>query len=123
MSRHEFRARYYLTHMMQAVDRIQKFTRGRATAEFLSDELLQDGVIRNFEILGEASKNLLVSAPELAQRFPGIPFAAIYGMRNQLSHGYFGVDLDTVWKVIERDLPDLRREIEAAIADLDLSYN
>ena len=111
MSRHEFRARDYLTHMMQAVDRIQRFTRGRATAEFLCDELLQDGVIRNFEILGEASKNLLVAAPELAQRYSGIPFAAIYGMRNQLSHGYFGVDLDTVWKVIERDLPALKERV------------
>jgi len=48
MSRHEFRARDYLAHMIHAIERIQKFTRGRATAEFLSDELLQDGVIGDF---------------------------------------------------------------------------
>jgi uncharacterized protein with HEPN domain len=80
---------------------------------------LQDGVVRNFEILGEASRNFLDAVPDASSRFPGIPFAAIYGMRNQLSHGYFAVDLDVVWKVIERDIPDLRNQLEAAIAKLD----
>ena len=52
-------------------------------------------------------------------KFPGTPFAAIYGMRNQLSHGYFAIDLDVIWKVIERDVPSLQIELEAAIALLD----
>lgn len=52
-------------------------------------------------------------------KFPGIPFAAIYAMRNQLSHGYFAIDLDVIWKVIERDIPELRRELEKAIAELE----
>ena len=93
--------------------------RGKSSDDFLSDRLLQDGVIRNFEILGEASKNLLDAVPDAPARFPGIPFAAIYGMRNQLSHGYFAIDLDVVWKVIERDIPSLRKELEAAIATFD----
>jgi uncharacterized protein with HEPN domain len=76
-------------------------------------------VIRNFEILGEAAKSLLSAIPDASTKFPGIPFAAIYGMRNQLSHGYFAIDLDVVWKVVERDIPSLREELKAAIAGLD----
>lgn len=105
MSSHGFRVRNYLSHMLDAVNRIQRRTMGKTAEEFLAEELLQDGVIRNFEILGEASRNLLEAAPEFASLYPGIPFAAIYGMRNQLSHGYFGVDLDTVWRVSSATFP------------------
>jgi uncharacterized protein with HEPN domain len=52
-------------------------------------------------------------------KYPGIPFAAIYALRNQLSHGYFAIDLDVVWKVIERDVPDLRKALETVIGVLD----
>jgi uncharacterized protein with HEPN domain len=119
MSRHALRAREYLGHMIDAVGQIQLYVRGRNAADFLTDRLLQDGVVRNFEILGEASKNLLDAVPNAPVKFPGIPFAAIYGMRNQLSHGYFAIDLDVVWKVIERDIPSLRNELEAVIRILD----
>jgi uncharacterized protein with HEPN domain len=119
MSRHTLRAHEYLGHMLDAVGQIQQYIRGRSATDFLSDRLLQDGVVRNFEILGEASRNLLDAVPDASKKFPGIPFAAIYGMRNQLSHGYFAIDLDVVWKVIERDIPSLRKELEATIATLD----
>jgi uncharacterized protein with HEPN domain len=119
MSRHAFRARDYLIHMRDAVGQIQEYARGKRAEDFLSDRLLQDGIVRNFEILGEASRNLLSAVPDAPAQFPTIPFAAIYGMRNQLSHGYFAIDLDVVWKVIERDIPNLRKELEAAIAVLD----
>jgi uncharacterized protein with HEPN domain len=119
MSAHALRARDYLAHMLTAVDRIQQYMGGKTIQAFLSDQLLQDGVVRNFEILGEASRKLLESLPDASVKFPGIPFAAIYGMRNQLSHGYFAVDLDVVWKVVERDIPGLKKELEAAIAEFD----
>jgi uncharacterized protein with HEPN domain len=119
MSAHATRAREYLTHMLDAVGQIQTYMTAKTAEDFLADRLLQDGVVRNFEILGEASRNFLDAVPDASSRFPGIPFAAIYGMRNQLSHGYFAVDLDVVWKVIERDIPDLRNQLEAAIAKLD----
>jgi uncharacterized protein with HEPN domain len=105
--------------MLDAVNQIQTYTCGKSPEDFLTDRLLQDGVVRNIEILGEASKNLLTSVPDATTKFPGIPFAAIYAMRNQLSHGYFTIDLDVVWKVIERDIPALRKELETAIAALD----
>jgi uncharacterized protein with HEPN domain len=105
MSLHTLRAREYLVHMLDAVGQIQQYVSGKGSEDFLSDRLLQDGIVRNFEILGEASRNFLNAVPDAAARFNGIPFAAIYGMRNQLSHGYFAIDLDVVWKVIERIFP------------------
>jgi len=119
MSPHPLRARDYLGHMLDAVGQIQQYMHGKTPEDFSSDRLLQDGVVRNFEILGEASRNLLDAVPDASTKFPGIPFAAIYGMRNQLSHGYFAIDLDVVWKVIERDIPALRKELEAAVTALD----
>jgi uncharacterized protein with HEPN domain len=105
--------------MLDAVNQIETYTRGKSASDFLSDRLLQDGVVRNVEILGEASRNLLGAFPDATAKFPCIPFTAIYAMRNQLSHGYFVIDLDVVWKVIERDIPGLRKELEAAIAAFD----
>lgn len=96
MTRHPLRVRDYLGHMLDAVSQIQTYTHGKSIKDFLSDRLLQDGVVRNVEILGEASRNLLSAAPDATAKFPGIPFAAIYAMRNQLSHGYFVIDLDVV---------------------------
>jgi uncharacterized protein with HEPN domain len=119
MSRHALRARDYLSHMLDAVGQIQHYISGKSAEDFRSDRLLQDGVVRNFEILGEAARNLLDAVPDASLKFPGIPFAAIYGMRNQLAHGYFAIDLDVVWKVVERDIPGLRKELEKAIAALD----
>lgn len=119
MSPHALRERDFLLHMFDAVGQIRLYMTGKTAEDFLSDRLLQDGVVRNFEILGEAAKNLLDALPEASTKYPGIPFAAIYGMRNQLSHGYFVIDLDVVWKVIERDIPSPRKELEAAIASLD----
>ena len=84
MSLHALRARDYLGHMLGAVNQIQEYVCDRSREEFLSTKLLQDGVIRNIEILGEASRLLVDVAPDIATRFPNIPFAAIYAMRNQL---------------------------------------
>jgi uncharacterized protein with HEPN domain len=119
MNPHSSRARDYLGHMLDAISQIQQYTRNKTAADFSSDRLLQDGVVRNREILGEASRRLLDSAPDAASQFPGFPFAAIYAMRNQLSHGYFSIDLDIVWKVVERDIPDLQKALKEAIALLD----
>ncbi len=121
MTPNPLRAREYLGHMLDAVGQIQTYTRGKTAPDFLSDRFLQDAVVRNVEILGEASRNLLTSVPDAGEKYPGIPFTAICAMRNQLSHGYFAIDLDVVWKVIERDVPALRKELEAVIATIDKS--
>jgi uncharacterized protein with HEPN domain len=119
MSQRSLSPRDYLAHMLDAVGQIQAYVRGKSPEDFLADRLIQDGVVRNIEILGEAARNLLDAVPDAAVRLPGIPFAAIYGMRNQLAHGYFAIDLDLVWNVVERDIPALRKDLEAALEILD----
>lgn len=107
----------YLAHMVRAIDRIGRYTAGMNETEFLSSELTQDAVIRNIEIIGEASGNILRAGPEFAARHSDIPWQVIYTMRNRVSHGYDKVDLQIVWKTVCSDLPGLLVQVTAAQAD------
>ena len=71
--------------------------------------MVQDAVIRNIEIIGEAARNIERHDPEFAQKHAEIPWEDIYLMRNRVSHGYFSVDLAVVWKTVQRDIPELRQ--------------
>jgi uncharacterized protein with HEPN domain len=82
----------------------------------LESEIVQDTVVRNFEIIGEASRNIEHHHPEFAAAHPELPLAVAYEMRNALAHGYFMVDLGIVWRTIQRNLPhllQLGRSLEA----------
>ena len=80
--------------------------------------MIQDAVIRNFEIIGEASKNVERVAPEFIAAHPELPLAFAYDMRNFLAHGYYKVDVAEVWKTIERDLPFLQQQVTVAMRNL-----
>ena len=92
MTRHRVRARDYVEHMLEACQKIQRYTAGKDFIGFLNHSLLQDGVIRNLEILGEACSQLTLVLPDAQTRFPAIPFRTIYSTRNRLIHGYHTVD-------------------------------
>ena len=106
------RDRTYLGHMLEAIARIRRYVGRKRRAAFLRDALLQDAVIRNIEVVGEAAGR--VSA-ELTARNPEIPWREIVGMRHRLIHGYLEVNLLTVWEVIERDLPVLERSLRTLV--------
>ena len=80
--------------------------------------MIQDAVIRNFEIIGEASKNVERVAPEFVSAHPDLPLVFAYDMRNLLAHGYYKVDVAVVWKTIERDLPYLQQQVTMAMRNL-----
>ena len=86
----------YLRHIAEACDRISVYTREYDQNRFLMDAMVQDAVVRNLEIIGEASRNVLRHVPDFAARHSDVPFLAAYEMRNALAHGYFSVDLDLV---------------------------
>ena len=88
-------------------------------AVFLKSELVQDAVIRNIEIIGEAANNIQRVAPLFAARHEDIPWQVMSTMRNRVSHGYDTVDLEIVWKTIRNDLPDLRTQVVRAIDGSD----
>ncbi len=98
----------FLLHILEAIERIFEYAAdGRES--FLADRKTQDAVLRNLEILGEAVKSL---SPELREAHPDIPWRQIAGMRDRLIHGYFAVNLELVYGVIERDLPVLQEKVD-----------
>lgn len=96
----------YLKHMRDAIERIEEYTHGMMREEFSKKMVVQDAVIRQIEILGEASKQ--VSA-EFKANHSDIPWKDIAGMRDKLIHDYLGVDIEAVWITVERDLPALKK--------------
>lgn len=118
MNKHEFRAKDYLLHMLEAVDRILQYTASLSEEEFFASQLMQDAVVRNIEIIGEAAKNLLDAGPDFAARYSSIPFAQIYGMRNRVAHGYFAVSTAMIWDSVQVDIPELRKQIVKILGEL-----
>jgi uncharacterized protein with HEPN domain len=102
----------YLDHIQQAIGRIHRYIEGMKAEDFCSDEKTQDAVIRNFEIIGEAARNIKRYHPDFASRHAGVPWESAYEMRNALSHGYSKVDLEIVWRTIQTDLPGLEQRIK-----------
>ncbi len=106
----------YLQHILNAISRIENYCGDMTEVAFIDSEITQDAVIRNFEIIGEACKNVeRVASKEFLALHPDLPLAFAYDMRNALAHGYYKVDLGIVWRTIESDLPDLKRYVENAI--------
>lgn len=105
----------YLAHILESIDRILRYTHEMNEVQFLESELVQDAVIRNIEIMGEAANNIQKSAPEYAGQHAHIPWQVMYTMRNRVAHAYDSVDLEIVWKTIQHDLPALRKLIQAAL--------
>ena len=106
----------YLGHIVEAIDRVHRYVEDMVELTFLQDEKTQDAVIRNFEVIGEASNNIKKFHPEFINQHPEVPLNFAYEMRNALAHGYFKIDFEVVWKTIHTDLPELRTQVAALIA-------
>jgi uncharacterized protein with HEPN domain len=97
-----------LRDILHSIVAIEKYTK-RGRSFFYKNELVQSWVMRHLEIIGEAANH---ASAELREKRPEIPWRNIIGMRNILAHGYFEIDTDTVWKVVENDLPSLRKNVK-----------
>ncbi|MBW2975436.1 DUF86 domain-containing protein [Candidatus Woesearchaeota archaeon] len=99
----------YIEHILDAIKKIEAYIAKTTKERFMEKTLIQDAVIRQIEIIGEASK--LIS-DETRKKSPATPWKDIAGMRDKLIHGYFGVDLDAVWKTVKKDIPSLKKDIK-----------
>jgi len=99
----------YIEHIKTCISRIQEYTREIDEGDFLKNNLIQDAVIRNFEIIGEATKKL---DDDFRIKYSDIEWKKIAGMRDKLIHDYIGVDLWAVWGVVENIIPTLDTQIK-----------
>ncbi len=105
----------YLDDILQSIKAIENYTQGVSQEQLDTNQLLQDAVVRRLEIIGEAANHL---PKELTDRYPKIPWRRITGMRNMITHKYFGILVERVWEVIDRDLPTLKASIVRMMAEL-----
>ena len=106
--------RLYLSNIQECIERIEEYTKG-GKEEFMQTKMIQDAVIRNFEIIGEATKRL---SPELRSKYSDVPWQQMAGLRDVLIHDYLKVNLNLVWQIIEQNLSDLKRQVKAIIENL-----
>lgn len=107
--------RVYLHHILDAIGSIQRYIAGISYEDLVRNELVQDGVVRRLEIIGEASRNL---SEEFRERHPDVPWHRIIGMRNRIVHAYFSLDLKAVWDAATLDVPELKARIEEILQSL-----
>jgi uncharacterized protein with HEPN domain len=104
----------YLRHILDAVERIEQYTSVGRDA-FVAEPHWQDAVIRQLEILGEATKRL---SQELREREGDVPWRRIAGLRDVLIHDYMAVDIEAVWRITETEIPALKRRVTSMFDDL-----
>lgn len=103
-----------LQHMIESIDRVFRFTHGKTYADLCADEQLYYAVVKNIEMIGEATYML---TGQFTSSHPLTPWRAIIAMRHVLVHGYYQVEKTEVWNVIKNDLPSLRTQIEGYISE------
>jgi uncharacterized protein with HEPN domain len=100
----------YIDHILQSIDNILEYTKDLSKKDFAHNKLVQDAVIRNFEIIGEATKKV---SEDYRRGHTGVPWKAMSGMRDKLIHDYIGVDIAVIWKTVKEDLPLLKEKLKS----------
>ncbi|MDZ4749992.1 MAG: DUF86 domain-containing protein [Flavobacteriales bacterium] len=98
----------YLREMLDACDRILNYTAGLNFEDFVKESILQDAVLRNFEVLGEAGNHVSYT---FRKKNKHIPWTNMYSLRNHIAHEYFDVDLEILWEIISQDLAHNARDL------------
>lgn len=104
----------YLRHVLDAIEQIEEFIHGMTFEDLCKDAKTLNAVVRELEIIGEATAHL---SSDFQKNHPQIPFPNIVGMRNKLIHEYFDVDVEEVWRTCQKDLPSLKTMIDSILKE------
>lgn len=107
--------RWRLRHIIESIEYIEEFIFGVDKKDMFSDYQLQSALVRQFEIIGEATRHL---SPKLMDKYPEVNWREAIGMRNILVHDYFAVNLDVLWDTIKNNIPVLKRQIVKILQEL-----
>ena len=106
--------RFFLEDILESIDKIESYTKNLSNVKFVKDPKTIDAVIRNLEIIGEAAKHIPKS---IRSKHTEIPWKKMIGLRNIISHEYFGVDEKIIWEIIKVDLPILKHSMFKLLRD------
>ena len=109
-------ARLYVEDIVECMDKIDRYLKGLSFADYDKSDLVVDAVVRNLEVIGEASRNV---PAEVRKKHPEIPWKKMIGLRNIAIHEYFGVDKSIIWEIATKNLPETREKVEALLKVLD----
>ncbi len=108
--------RVYIDDILEALTKIERYFEVSTLGDSGTNEMAVDAIVRNFEVIGEATKRIPDS---IRQKYPEIPWKLMAGMRDKLIHEYFGINTEVLLKTIKEDLPALKPQIEQLLRELD----
>src|ERR1035437_1931614 len=109
----------YLEDMFQSMQRIEEYLGDLDFKKFQMTHIVVDAVVRNFEIIGEASRKI---PSDIQEEYPDIPWRKMYGLRNLIAHEYFGIDYEMIWEIAKNNLPQNRKDLDRKSTRLNSSH-
>ena len=108
--------RVFLRHILESIFAIEEYIAKKTKRDFMKDRQMQDAIIRRFQVIGEATKNIPL---HLREKYPAIRWRVITGMRDVLVHDYFDIDINMVWNTAKHDVAKFKKQIEQLLSEIE----